>query len=300
MTDVVAYGEVLWDFHVLDGDGDIFRRFPGGASVNVAAALAHAGFRAAVAGAVGRDAFGDDLVRAIEALGIDAGAVARVPERTGLAFVARDASGEPRFLSYRRGTADGALSPERAVAAPVPAAWLHVGTSSLGAPRPAEATGAVVRAARAHGGHVLLDVNARPHVWDEPDAVRARLAGVAPACALIKASEADLSRLGVDAAWLRAHAPGAVVVVTGGSAGATAHAGGATVTRPAHPASAVDTTGAGDAFCGGMLAAILQARVVPDSAAWSSDAFWTEVLDRGHTFGARAVSCLGAVGWIFR
>src|SRR4051812_46065050 len=101
--DAIAFGEILWDlFEVRPG---IFDRQLGGAPANVATGLARLGVRAAIAGAVGRDSFGDDLVEHLRRDGVDTRLVERLPNRTGITFVTRDARGEPRFLFYRHDTA---------------------------------------------------------------------------------------------------------------------------------------------------------------------------------------------------
>jgi sugar/nucleoside kinase (ribokinase family) len=84
------------------------------------------------------------------------------------------------------------------------------------------------------------------------------------------------------AAELSARCGGAEVVVTLGAGGALAAADGRLVARaPAPPAHAVDTTGAGDAFTGGLLAARL------------AGADLAEALAAGCRTGAAAVAVVG-------
>ena len=69
---------------------------------------------------------------------------------------------------------------------------------------------------------------------------------------------------GATAAGLSALVPGATVVVTLGCRGALAAAGGRVVARaPGVPTRAVDSTGAGDAFTGALLAALLAGSGLP-------------------------------------
>lgn len=76
--DVLCIGSVLWDIigrtpaHMRPG-ADLpgrITRVPGGVAMNIAMALAQFGLRPALLSVVGRDAEGDELVRAAEALGL--------------------------------------------------------------------------------------------------------------------------------------------------------------------------------------------------------------------------------------
>src|SRR4051794_39232351 len=105
--DVVCFGEVLWDLYeskAVKGEpiAREFRRELGGAPANVATVLARLGVRAAIAGGVGVDRFGQALVQHFENDGVDTRHLIRTPNRTGLTFVARDTYGEPSFLAYRQ------------------------------------------------------------------------------------------------------------------------------------------------------------------------------------------------------
>lgn len=73
----------------------------GGCAANTGVGLAKLGVAAAVIGKVGRDGFGDFLVRAMEKSGVDMGGVARdAASATSATMVAVDAAGERTFLHY--------------------------------------------------------------------------------------------------------------------------------------------------------------------------------------------------------
>lgn len=77
-----------------------------------------------------------------------------------------------------------------------------------------------------------------------------------------------------------------LTVVKQGGAGATLYGPCGEIHRPATPRAACDTTGAGDAFNGGFL------------AAWLAGATHEASLDAGNRCGAAAVMAFGATGWI--
>src|SRR5579863_588364 len=137
--DVACFGEILWDIFETESRGRApiartFRRELGGAPANVATGLARLGVKAAVVGGVGRDRFGDALLEHLAADGVDTRFVVRLPNRTGLTFVTRDARGEPDFLFYRHQSADVSIARHHINPAMGRARWVLVGTSTLMTP----------------------------------------------------------------------------------------------------------------------------------------------------------------------
>src|SRR3954449_8891833 len=112
--DVLTAGGIPVDFAAPQAAdlpvADEFLRTGGGAPAIVAAAVARLGGRSAFAGAVGADPFGEFLRRVLEAHGVLLHALRTVPERTSLAFVARNRGGIPDFVFYR--DADFVIRPE--------------------------------------------------------------------------------------------------------------------------------------------------------------------------------------------
>src|SRR5947209_13205393 len=103
--DVLSVGEVLVDLIAPEAetleDAAHFLRAAGGAPGNVAVAVARLGGRSAFAGAVGNDPFGAFLRATLEENSVDVSALRVVPERTTVAFVARNRGGIPDFVFYR-------------------------------------------------------------------------------------------------------------------------------------------------------------------------------------------------------
>ncbi|WP_369383506.1 sugar kinase [Streptomyces sp. cg36] len=200
--DVVCLGESMVAFLPSRpgrlADVPSFERAIGGAESNAACALAAAGHRVAWISRVGADGFGDHLVEAVGAYGVDTTGVHRDPARpTGVYFRTADdrAAGTHEVAYYRAGSAASALSVENV---PWERVWggriLH-----LSGITPALSDGclALTRALLERWpGRPLVsfDVNHRPGLW----------AGSDPRVLLELARGADVVFVGEDeaeAAW---------------------------------------------------------------------------------------------------
>jgi fructokinase len=300
--DVVCFGEILWDFFETRSRGAEpiareFRRELGGAPANVATGLARLGMRAAVVGGVGRDRFGEALVAHLRNDGVDVRFVARLPNRTGLTFVTRDARGEPKFIFFRHESADVSIRAAHVTPAMGRARWALVGTSTLMTPELQKATFRFLQAVQLARGHLMVDLNVRAHLWPNPRAMRRAIEDLSSRADLIKASDADLRAVSGNASvrWLERHAPRASWLITRGRGTASAIGQHGEVHARALRARCVDATGAGDAFIAGSLATLVRAGATPGTSAWRDAAVWRAALQAGHVMGSKAVSKLGAV-----
>ncbi len=106
---IVSVGEVLWD---LLPDGE----YIGGAPFNFAASCARLGYRTFLVSAVGNDSLGQRTLEAIEACGVSAELVQRVPDAaTGVVRVEFDADGQPNYTISRPAAYDFLLIHEQAL-----------------------------------------------------------------------------------------------------------------------------------------------------------------------------------------
>ncbi|MEU2564334.1 sugar kinase [Streptomyces longispororuber] len=275
--DVVALGESMVTFLPTRpgrlADVPAFERGIGGAESNVVCALAAVGHRTRWVSRVGADGFGDHLVEAIGAYGVDTSAVGRDPRRpTGIYFRTADDrdTDAHEVVYYRAGSAASAMAPD--TVAPE-ALWcgrvLHL--SGITAALSADCL-ALVRALcrRAPGRRSLVsfDVNHRPGLWPS--------GGESPRVLLDLARGADLVFVGADeaaAAWGITGGPAAIraalpepaqLVVKQGAEGATVFAADPGTGRdtatfvPALRVDVVAPVGAGDAFAAGYLSATLR------------------------------------------
>ena len=245
--------------------GSDLERLPGGKGANQAVAAARWGARVRMFGAVGADAAGTELLAALRDAGVGTegvAALAGVP--TGTALIVVDGEGENvitlapganrRFEAGDAGAGDAGT-------VDVVLAQLEV---------PVEQITAVFARARGRGVRCVLNAAPAPGV---DDAVRALLAvtdvlvvNETEAASLLAgagaAGRSDLDR----ARGLLAGGP-TVAVLTLGRAGAVAATADAVWRQPGLAVRAVDTVGAGDAFC-----AVFAASLAEDAALAVADA----------------------------
>lgn len=299
--DVACFGELLWDFfEEAKGDKELvarqFRREMGGASANVAVALARVGVKASAVGGVGDDKLGRALRAALEEEGVETAGVVHVKAaRTGITFVARDPSGEPSFIPYRNGTADLVLGEAQVAASSAKARFFVVSSTSM-LPTARRATEKALAAAEKAKAAIVVDLNARAHLWPDDAALRAACAELVGRGAIVKASDRDLAAVAGKRgmSWLEENAKGATWILTRGDNGAAAVGEHGKATAPTKRVRCIDSTGAGDAFLAGVLAVIVRAGAKPGSTSFGDARLWTRALEVGHLLGAKAVSAVGA------
>jgi fructokinase len=274
---VVCLGEILIDF-VPEENGQAladvgsFRKAAGGAPANVAATVAKLGGSSRFIGKIGRDPFGAFLKKTLEEVGVDAAVVETDEAKTALAFVSLRHDGERDFLFFRDPSADMLLRTDE-----IEEAWLadaaiyHFGSVSLISEPCRSATLEAARQARTHGALVSYDPNVRLALWPSADAARQEILQQLPLADVVKVSEEEVEfLLGADvttgAQQLLARGP-KVIVITLGAQGCRVVTARQDLLVPGQPVAAVDTTGAGDGFVGGMLFQLASLGVTPASIA---------------------------------
>jgi sugar/nucleoside kinase (ribokinase family) len=246
--------------HGTDVPGRVLLR-QGGSAANAARWLARLGVRTTLVCAVGRDAIGRALVDALAREGVAVRAARVAGRPSGRIGVVLGAGGERSFVADR-GAADE-LRPEDVREGWLRGDGLHLPAYSLIGEPLGLAGRRAIELARAGGALVSLDLaSAAPLLARGRRAARRLVADAAPDLLFATAGEAEAYLGGYDLVRLLDAAP--LVVVKRGSAGATVLARAADrpplrfdVATP--PLTATDTTGAGDAFDAGFLAAFLAA-----------------------------------------
>jgi ribokinase len=223
-------------------------RYPGGKGLNQAVAAARAGATTTFVGALGRDDNGDLLAETMAAAGIASDLVRRESEPTGQAFIVVDGSGENTIIVSSGANATVArLSDEENAAIAASSVLLM----QLELPLP------TIEAAAQFGRRrgVITMLNAAPS-RELPRAMLESLdyliVNEHEAC-LIGGSD-HLETASTTLAGLARR-----LVVTLGANGSVLYDGGVESARiPARAVTAIDTTGAGDAYCGAFAAAIAE------------------------------------------
>ncbi len=254
----------------------------GGAGANVAAWLADLGEPVSLIGRVGADDAGNRCLASLTAAGVELSVAVDPEATTGTVIVLVDPNGE-RSMVPDRGANLGLRPADVDKRLFVPGDHLHLsGYPLLDQSSSAAACHALLLARRA-GMTVSVDPasTAPLHAFgvdrflDLTEGVDLLLPNRAEAQLLTGWSDPLAA-----AEWL-AHRYGAVVV-TCGSDGAIWASNGEKGQVPAQPAPVVDTTGAGDAFAAGLLAAKVMSQPLPDC------------VRAGTVAAARAVGIVGA------
>mgnify|MGYP000845557707 FL=1 len=268
MYDVVALGELLIDFTPAgksDNGNALYECNPGGAPANVLACLAELGKKTAFLGKVGDDEFGRFLRDVLAERGIcTKGLILDSEANTTLAFVHLHPDGDRSFSFFRKPGADTLLRPDEIDRAQLNAAIFHFGSLSLTNDPSRSATLTALRWAKEKGMLVSYDPNLRPPLWPSLEEARRQIQAVMRQADLVKISHEELEFLtGTDdleagSAQLSRDYGLRLLLVTLGKDGCYFRLGELNGRVPGFQVQAVDATGAGDGFLGGMLYEILR------------------------------------------
>jgi sugar/nucleoside kinase (ribokinase family) len=258
---------MLIDFTPGSEEG-VYIRNPGGAPVNMAIAFARLGGKSAFCGKLGDDDFGRFLLEIQRKYGVEPVCTELSKEAvTTLAFVSLTENGERSFTFARKPGADMLLTKEDIDRSGLEnAAIVHGGSLTFSGGSAAEATLYALQKADSLGKIVSFDVNYRDLIW-EGDYKRAadRIREALPYIDIIKLSDDEAFLFGDEDDCIRLFQDAgiAVIVITRGGKGASAIIGGERFDAGNSPeVKVVDTTGAGDAFFGGFLSALISSGVI--------------------------------------
>ena len=269
-TDVTALGELLVDFTEsgLSPRGNpLMEANPGGAPCNVLAMLAKLGRRTAFIGKVGNDSFGKSLRRAAAEANIGVQSLLfddRVP--TTLAFVYNGPDGERDFTFYRNPGADVMLRADEVREELIADSRIfHFGSLSMTHQKSREATKQALRYAKKYGCLISFDPNLREPLWDDLEEARTQIAFGLGQCDVLKIADDELrwftGRLDLDQGVreLRSRFGIPLILLTMGREGSSAWYRDLRVEENAFlMENTVDSTGAGDTFCGCALDHLLE------------------------------------------
>ena len=257
--------------------GNAFQTFFGGKGANQAVAVARLKHPVSMVGAVGDDAFGPQLKKALRAAGVDVRAVKVAAGSSGVALIATGQRGENLIIVVPG--ANGKLLPRdldkhKATirTAGMLLAQLEIPMETI------EYLGLLARKfdvplmldpapARALPAELLRNVT-----WLTPNETETR--------ALLGTSGEEVNPTAA-ADRLLGQGASNVILKMGEKGVFVASSGGARIQIPAFAVQAVDTTAAGDAFNGAFAAALMQGQSVDDSARYACAVAAISVTRRG-------------------
>lgn len=263
--DVTALGELLIDFteNGVSGQGNpLFEANPGGAPCNVLAMLTKLGHKTAFIGKVGDDFFGKQLKEAIEEVGIDSTGLCMDKEiHTTLAMVHTYPDGDRDFSFYRNPGADMMLKESEVKEELIKESKLfHFGTLSMTHEDVRKATKKAIQIAEEAGDIISFDPNLREPLWNSLDEAKEQILYGLSHCHILKISDNEIQWLtgqedytdGVN--WILERYQIPLILISMGKEGSRAYYGGKMVeVKPFIQKNTIETTGAGDTFCGCVL-----------------------------------------------
>lgn len=268
---VVALGELLIDFtyNGISPQGNpVMEANPGGAPCNVLAMLTKLGYQTAFIGKVGDDMFGKQLADALCEVGIGTdGLVYDKKIHTTLAFVHTFPDGDRDFSFYRNPGADMMLSEDEIDEELIRNAEIfHFGSLSMTAEPVKNATIKALKTAKEAGVTISFDPNLREPLWDSLDDAKREISFGMSRCDILKISDNEITWFtgkvdfdeGVAALW-EMYPDIKMILVSMGRDGSRCYQKGRSVTvKPFLQDKTIETTGAGDTFCAGVLHYVLK------------------------------------------
>ncbi|WP_434638039.1 aminoimidazole riboside kinase [Klebsiella sp. I138] len=270
-----------------------YLKCPGGASANVGVCVARLGGNCGFIGCLGDDDAGRFLCQVFQDNGVDVSFLRLDAALTSAVLIVNlTADGERSFTYLVHPGADTFVSPKDLPRFQANE-WFYFSSIGL-TDRPArEACLEGARRMRDAGGYVLFDVNLRSKMWRDVGEIPELIAQSAALASICKVSADELCQLSGASCWQDARyylrdlgcettiislgADGALLIDAEGEYG-----------FPAPRVNVVDTTGAGDAFVGGLLFTLSQAD------GWTHVQL-AEAIGHANACGAMAVTAKGAM-----
>lgn len=274
----------------------------GGAPANVLGAFTKLGGRTQMLTQLGDDPFGHKILNAFRKWQIGSDYI-RLTDKanTALAFVSLGADGNRDFSFYRNPSADMLFDESQ-----IDEAWfencfgLHFCSVSLGDTPMKQAHKKAIASASQAGGIISFDLNLRFPLWKDKAALREAVLEFMPLAHVVKLSDEELEFVaGTDdiekAKELLLKGNVQLILYTCGSQGAYAITKDGCVFSEAMAVKAVDTTGAGDAFCGSFLYSLYRDGIGAAELGCLSSERLKTYLDRSNRYCGQSVQLPGAI-----
>lgn len=285
-------GDAVVDL-IPDGENH-YLRCAGGAPANVAVGIARLGGESAFIGRVGKDPLGEFMLQTLQQENVQTNHMILDPQqRTSTVVVGLD-NGERSFTFMVNPSADQFL---QVMDLPNFQAneWLHCCSIALINNPSRETTLEAIRRIKAMGGFFSFDPNLRESLWASFEDMKETVMKAVAFADVLKFSEEELTLLTdtqtLDEAFEKITAlyPEKLIIVTLGKDGARYHLAGKKDIVAGKALKPVDTTGAGDAFVGGLLAGLSQ------HPNWKEIPVLEQILHQANACGALATTAKGAM-----
>ena len=268
--DVVALGELLIDFtdNGVSAQGNLLMEAnPGGAPCNVLSMLSRLGKKTDFIGKVGDDMFGHQLMEAIKEVGIGTKGLKIDSEiNTTLAFVHTKPGGDREFSFYRNPGADMMLSEDDLEENLLKDCRIfHFGSLSMTHEGCKIATKKAIVEAKKAGAILSFDPNLREPLWKSLEEAKECIAYGMSQCDILKISDNEIvwftgkEDYDEGIAVLKETYDIPLILLSMGKDGSRAYYKDLRVEVPAVlQEGTIETTGAGDTFCGCVLNYVLE------------------------------------------
>ena len=285
-------GDAVVDL-IPDGENH-YLRCAGGAPANVAVGIARLGGESAFIGRVGKDPLGEFMLQTLQQENVQTSHMILDPQQHTSTVVVGLDNGERSFTFMVNPSADQFLQ-----VADLPNfqanEWLHCCSIALINNPSRETTFEAIRRIKAAGGFFSFDPNLRESLWSSFEDMKETVMQAVALADVLKFSEEELTLLTdtqtLDEAFEKITAlyPEKLIIVTLGKDGALYHLSGKKDIVAGKALKPVDTTGAGDAFVGGLLSGLSQ------HVNWQETAVLEQIIRQANACGALATTAKGAM-----
>ncbi|MCG6199704.1 aminoimidazole riboside kinase [Psychromonas antarctica] len=271
-----------------------YLKCPGGAPANVAVAVSRLGGDSAFFGRVGEDPLGRFMKQTLSSEGVNTEfMVLAQAQRTSTVVVDLDESGERSFTFMVKPSADQFMQPSD-----IPVfsenQWLHICSIALANEPSRSSTFLAMRQIKDAGGFVSFDPNLRDDVWTDQSEIRSVVLDAVAMADVVKFSDDELlfltktDTLEAGLAVIKKY-HNKLVLITQGAKGALLITENHQQLIAGKAVKPVDTTGAGDAFVGGLITYLAQ------SDCWSDIEQIRQAVKWANGCGALATTQKGAM-----
>ncbi len=301
-----AIGEALIDF-IPDktgcdfGEVSAFSPKVGGAPANVLGAFSLLGGKTQLLTQVGDDPFGHKIKDELLNFGIGLKYFKMTDKaNTALAFVSLANNGDRTFSFYRNPSADMLYSEQNITSDMFSDCFaLHFCSVSLGDFPMREAHKRAIKLARENGAVISFDPNLRFPLWKDKTALKNAVLEFLPMADIVKISDNELSFItgtdDVEKGCKILLKTAKIVICTCGGNGAYAFSKNASVFSKGENVRAVDTTGAGDAFCGSFLYNLYRNNIGKSELSDITKERLQDFLNASNAYCAKSIQKYGAI-----